>query len=54
MTNTQTANTTGITPKQSELTSTGSTFGAKRDTFVALAGNFGTVLGGYVSTQVGS
>lgn len=25
-------------------------FGGKRDTFVALSGNFGTVLGGYVST----
>lgn len=29
---------------------TGGVFGAKRDTFVALSGNFGTVLGGYVST----
>lgn len=29
---------------------TGSLFGSKRDTFVALSGNFGTVLGGYVST----
>ncbi|HJW01953.1 MAG TPA: porin [Azospira sp.] len=50
MTNTQAPNASGLTPKQSDLTSTGSTFGAKRDTFVALAGNFGTVLGGYVST----
>ena len=50
MTNTQAPNASGLTPKQSDLTSTGSTFGAKRDTFLALAGNFGTVLGGYVST----
>lgn len=43
------ADTTGATPSGSAYTS-GSLFGAKRDSFIALAGNFGTVLGGYVST----
>ncbi len=47
--NSQNANTSGVTPSGSNYTS-GSLFGTQRDSFVALSGNFGTVLGGYVST----
>lgn len=55
LTNQNAADTNGTTPAGKDYTD-GKTengnglMGAKRDTFVALSGNFGTVLGGYVST----
>lgn len=51
---TATTQTSGTTPSATTGTTnsgaTGSIFGGARDSFVGITGNFGTVLGGYVST----
>lgn len=51
LTNSVNANTNGYTVGATGVgANTGSLLSTKRDSFVALSGNFGTVLGGYVST----